>query len=94
MEERKVQDTHKRSLRDLRISVTDRCNFRCIYCMPIEEFGPNHCFMSREQLLTFEEITRLAKQFVRLGVEKNSLNWRRAAPSQGFTCAHRDACSN
>lgn len=70
MGDRKVQDTHRRSLRDLRISVTDRCNFRCIYCMPIEEFGPNHCFMPREQLLTFEEITRLAKQFVRLGVEK------------------------
>ncbi|MFX3623720.1 MAG: GTP 3',8-cyclase MoaA [Ectobacillus sp.] len=70
MGERKLQDAYKRPLRDLRISVTDRCNFRCVYCMPMEEFGPNYCFMPREKLLSFEEIARLAKLFVSLGVEK------------------------
>ena len=57
-------------MRDLRISVTDRCNFRCTYCMPKEVFGPGYRFVPREQLLTFEEITRLARVFVRLGVTK------------------------
>ncbi len=57
-------------MRDLRISVTDRCNFRCTYCMPKEVFGPGYRFVPREQLLTFEEITRLARIFVRLGVTK------------------------
>jgi cyclic pyranopterin phosphate synthase len=59
-----------RPLRDLRISVTDRCNFRCVYCMPKEVFGPDHQFMPRAGLLTFEEITRLAAVFVSLGVRK------------------------
>lgn len=63
-------DTLNRPLRDLRISVTDRCNFRCVYCMPREVFGPNYKFLARTELLTFEEITRLARQFAALGVEK------------------------
>lgn len=57
-------------MRDLRVSVTDRCNFRCTYCMPREVFGPGHRFVPRDQLLTFEEITRLAGIFVGLGVTK------------------------
>ncbi len=57
-------------MRDLRISVTDRCNFRCVYCMPKEVFGGDFQFLEREQLLTFEEITRLARVFVTLGAEK------------------------
>jgi GTP 3',8-cyclase len=59
-----------RPLRDLRISVTDRCNFRCVYCMPREVFGPDFEFLPRAQLLSFEEITRLTRIFVSLGVEK------------------------
>ncbi|MFT3992317.1 MAG: GTP 3',8-cyclase MoaA [Luteolibacter sp.] len=59
-----------RGLRDLRISVTDRCNFRCRYCMPVETFGPGYAFKPREELLTFEEIVRLVRQLVPLGVEK------------------------
>ncbi len=65
-----VQDTLGRPLRDLRISVTDRCNFRCIYCMPKEVFGRDHTFLERRELLTFEEIERLARTFVTHGVEK------------------------
>src|SRR5688572_3983238 len=63
-------DTLNRPLRDLRISVTDRCNFRCVYCMPREMFGADHQFLHRDQILTFEEITRLARIFVSHGVEK------------------------
>ncbi len=63
-------DTLKRPLRDLRISVTDRCNFRCVYCMPKEIFGPDHQFLHRDQILTFEEITRLARLFAGHGVRK------------------------
>ncbi len=63
-------DTLNRPLRDLRISVTDRCNFRCVYCMPKEIFGPDHQFLHRNQILTFEEITRLTKMFVAHGVKK------------------------
>ena len=65
-----VIDTLGRPLRDLRISVTDRCNFRCIYCMPKEVFGRDYPFLEREQLLTFEEIERLARLFQALGIEK------------------------
>jgi cyclic pyranopterin phosphate synthase len=57
-------------LHDLRISVTDRCNFRCVYCMPKEVFGRDHAFLERRELLTFEEIERLARAFVAHGVEK------------------------
>jgi cyclic pyranopterin phosphate synthase len=63
-------DTFQRPLRDLRISVTDRCNFRCQYCMPREVFGPNFDFLPRDEILSFEEITRLASVFAALGVRK------------------------
>ncbi len=63
-------DTRGRPLHDLRISVTDRCNFRCVYCMPREFFGAEHAFLPRAELLTFEEIARLVRIFTRLGVEK------------------------
>jgi cyclic pyranopterin phosphate synthase len=65
-----ITDLHDRSLRDLRISVTDRCNFRCTYCMPREVFGPDHAFLPRDQLLTFEEIASLVVVFVDRGVRK------------------------
>src|SRR5438034_9435804 len=63
-------DTLGRPLHDLRISVTDRCNFRCVYCMPKEVFGKGYQFLPREQILSFEEIERLVRIFVALGVEK------------------------
>jgi GTP 3',8-cyclase len=63
-------DRLNRPLHDLRISVTDRCNFRCTYCMPREIYGRDYEFLPREQLLTFEEITRLAGLFVEAGVRK------------------------
>jgi cyclic pyranopterin phosphate synthase len=59
-----------RPLRDLRISVTDRCNFRCVYCMPREVFGPDHPFLPHAAILSFEEIARLARIFADLGVKK------------------------
>jgi len=65
-----VTDTLNRPLRDLRISVTDRCNFRCTYCMPEEIFGERYKFLSREQILSFEEITRLTRIIIRLGAVK------------------------
>lgn len=65
-----VLDGLQRPLRDLRISVTDRCNLRCVYCMPREVFDGNHSFLPRADLLSFEEIERLARQFIRLGVQK------------------------
>jgi cyclic pyranopterin phosphate synthase len=63
-------DTRARAMRDLRISVTDRCNFRCVYCMPREVFDANHPFLPHSAILTFEEIARLARIFVDLGVQK------------------------
>jgi cyclic pyranopterin phosphate synthase len=63
-------DLLRRPLRDLRISVTDRCNFRCVYCMPREVYGRDHAFLDRRELLTFEEIARVAGRFVSLGVRK------------------------
>jgi len=65
-----VVDTLQRPLRDLRISVTDRCNLRCTYCMPREAFDKDHAFLPRAELLSFEEIERLAKSFIQLGVQK------------------------
>ncbi len=65
-----LKDALGRPLRDLRISVTDRCNFRCTYCMPREIFGPDHAFLPRPELLSFEEVTRLARLFRDLGVSK------------------------
>jgi cyclic pyranopterin phosphate synthase len=64
------RDTLGRRLHDLRISVTDRCNFRCVYCMPRAVFGPDHAFLPRAELLSFEEIARLTAAFAKLGVEK------------------------
>jgi cyclic pyranopterin phosphate synthase len=66
----RITDTLKRPLHDLRISVTDRCNFRCTYCMPKEVFGRDFQFLPSSALLTFEEITRLARIFIGHGVEK------------------------
>jgi cyclic pyranopterin phosphate synthase len=65
-----LADTRGRPLRDLRISVTDRCNFRCVYCMPREVFDADHKFLPHSAILTFEEIARLARIFVGLGVRK------------------------
>ena len=65
-----VVDTMNRPMRDLRISVTDRCNFRCPYCMPAEIFGEAYEFLPREEILTFEEITRITGLFAEFGVTK------------------------
>jgi cyclic pyranopterin phosphate synthase len=65
-----VLDTLGRPLRDLRISVTDRCNFRCVYCMPREVYGAGYRFLDRRELLTFEEIARVAGVFATAGVRK------------------------
>ena len=65
-----VLDRLHRPLRDLRISVTDRCNFRCVYCMPREIFGPGYAFLPRKDLLTLEEIARVAQVFAALGMRK------------------------
>ena len=63
-------DTLDRPMRDLRISVTDRCNFRCVYCMPKEIFGADHAFLPRAEILDFEEIQRIVSAAVELGVRK------------------------
>jgi GTP 3',8-cyclase len=65
-----LHDSRGRPLRDLRISVTDRCNFRCVYCMPREAFGKDHAFLPHHALLSFEEITRVARIAADHGVEK------------------------
>ncbi len=65
-----TKDLFGRLLKDLRISVTDRCNFRCPYCMPAEIFGERYNFLNREALLSFEEIARLVRIFVELGTTK------------------------
>ena len=65
-----LNDRLGRPLRDLRVSVTDRCNFRCRYCMPREAFGPDYAFRERAELLTYEEIARLVRIFTSLGVRK------------------------
>jgi cyclic pyranopterin phosphate synthase len=65
-----LNDTLGRPLRDLRVSVTDRCNFRCTYCMPRDAYGRDHAFLPREEILTFEEIERLVRIFAGFGVEK------------------------
>ena len=66
----RLADTRGREMRDLRISVTDRCNFRCTYCMPREVFDSRYRFLPHEAILSFEEIARLARVFVELGVQK------------------------
>ncbi|QIF01331.1 GTP 3',8-cyclase MoaA [Roseimicrobium sp. ORNL1] len=65
-----VRDGLGRALTDLRLSVTDRCNFRCTYCMPKELFGASHAFLPKSEILSFEELARIAQVFVGLGVEK------------------------
>lgn len=65
-----IMDHQQRSLEYLRISVTDRCNFRCSYCMPAHLFGQNYPFIPPDELLSFDEITRLAKVLIQLGVSK------------------------
>jgi cyclic pyranopterin phosphate synthase len=70
VEEAFIADTLQRPLRDLRISVTDRCNLRCTYCMPRAIFDQHHVFLPRSELLSFEEIARLARSFIALGVQK------------------------
>ena len=65
-----VPDALGRPLGYLRLSVTDRCNFRCTYCMPKEVFGPAHAFLPKSEILTFEELARITRVFVRLGVDK------------------------
>ncbi len=65
-----LNDRFNRPLRDLRISVTDRCNFRCVYCMPKEIFGANYPFLARDEVLSFEEIERVTRVFARGGVTK------------------------
>ncbi|HXV10279.1 MAG TPA: radical SAM protein, partial [Burkholderiales bacterium] len=64
------RDRLRRPLRDLRVSVTDRCNFRCVYCMPKEVFGKDYQFLERKEILSFEEIARTARIFHALGIEK------------------------
>lgn len=70
MDKQIIKDQLNRPLRDLRISVIDRCNFRCTYCMPADIFGDDFAFLPRSELLSYEEIERLAKIFIGLGVEK------------------------
>lgn len=65
-----IKDQFGRSLKDLRISVIDQCNFRCVYCMPKEIFGDDYPFLTKSEQLSFDEITRLADTFAQLGVEK------------------------
>jgi GTP 3',8-cyclase len=66
----RITDRLGRPIQDLRVSLTDRCNLRCRYCMPREMFGPDHAFLEREALLSFEELTRVLSCFVDLGVSK------------------------
>ena len=68
-----IRDAFKRPLSDLRISVTDRCNFRCTYCMPAEVYGERYQFLTRDQLLSFEEIARVARIVAGLGAVKARL---------------------
>ncbi|WP_275980393.1 GTP 3',8-cyclase MoaA [Halalkalibacter alkaliphilus] len=70
MEIKHVSDKYLRPLQDLRISIMDKCNFRCSYCMPQEVFGEDYVFMREEELLSFDEIERLVRQFTKLGVKK------------------------
>ena len=65
-----MKDLLGRSLSDLRVSVTDRCNFRCVYCMPEEIYGERYQFLPKPELLTYEEIERLVRLFVALGARK------------------------
>ncbi|WP_128893997.1 GTP 3',8-cyclase MoaA [Longirhabdus pacifica] len=70
MQQHQIVDKKNRPLQDLRISVTDRCNFRCPYCMPIEQFGMDYPFLEKDNILSFEELSRLTRIFAALGVNK------------------------
>ena len=65
-----ITDGLNRPIHDLRVSVTDRCNFRCVYCMPKEKFGKGYKFLAKTELLAFEEIIRVVQAFANLGVRK------------------------
>lgn len=65
-----IKDKLGRPIRDLRLSVTDRCNFRCDYCMPKEIFGDDFVFLPKDELLTFDEMTRISRIYAELGVKK------------------------
>jgi cyclic pyranopterin phosphate synthase len=80
-----ITDALGRPLRDLRISVTDRCNFRCTYCMPKEVFGRDYKFLARDQVLSFEEIARVARIFAGLGVRKLRLTGGEPTVRSGIT---------
>ena len=80
-----------RPLRDLRISVTDRCNFRCRYCMPREVFGPDFAFLPRSEILSFEEIARLARVVRGARRAQDPPHRRRADAARGAADAGRDA---
>ena len=84
-------DTLGRAMRDLRISVTDRCNFRCTYCMPKEIFGADYAFLPRDQVLTFEEIERTARAFVVARRREAPDHRRRAARPARSSGPRRDA---
>ena len=88
-----LTDALARPLRDLRISVTDRCNFRCVYCMPKEVFGKGYQFLPKEQLLTFEELGRLARVFAGLGVQKIRLTGGEPLMRRGLDVLVRDLAS-
>ena len=75
-----IKDTFGRPMRDLRISVTDRCNFRCPYCMPAEIFGESYRFLPKDEILTFEEIQRLTRIFAGLGVTSLAILWLTSMP--------------
>ncbi|MCT6924274.1 GTP 3',8-cyclase MoaA [Metasolibacillus sp.] len=79
-----VQDYWNRPIRDLRISVTDRCNFRCSYCMPKEVFGDDYVFLPKQELLSFEEIKRVTEQFAKMGVKKIRLTGGEPLMRQGL----------
>ncbi|MDB4408835.1 GTP 3',8-cyclase MoaA [Akkermansiaceae bacterium] len=80
-----MHDFLGRPLRDLRISLTDRCNFRCRYCMPVEVFGPNYQFLPRAEILTFGEMVRIVKSSVALGVKKVRLTGGEPLLRRGVT---------
>ena len=79
-----LKDKFGRSMKDLRVSVTDRCNFRCPYCMPKEVYGERYQFLPRSQILTFEEIARVVRVFVGLGVNKVRLTGGEPLVRQGL----------
>ncbi len=80
-----ISDTFGREIRDLRISVTDRCNFRCPYCMPADIYGEKYTFLRRKDILSFEEIARLVHVFTRFGVKKLRLTGGEPLMREDFT---------